>query len=167
MMKATRAGFSLLIAATVAACARRDPTSAGATRIDNVQALNGARLELVEEGGIAALSTTQTVRHDDRAFSYVRRQICSAKCPAPMDSASGTLSVAASDSLFNIVWNAQPGTLKDDYGPTPGGADMVTYTLRVILDNQTKMIRADDGTMPAAMRQIVQSIHGIIAAARQ
>src|SRR6476661_5772194 len=101
MMKATRAVFSLLIAATVAACARRDPTSTGATRIDNVQALNGARLELVEEGGIAALSTTQTVRHDDRAFTFVRRHICSANCPAPLDSASGTLSVTASDSLFN------------------------------------------------------------------
>jgi hypothetical protein len=165
-MKATRTLSSLLIAATVVACARRDPTSTGATRVDNVQALNGARLELVEEGGIAALSTAQTVRHDDRTFSYVRRQICAANCPAPMDSASGTLSFAASDSLFNIVWNAQPGTLKDDYGPTPNSADMVTYTLRVVFANETKTVRADDGTMPPAMRQIVQAIHGIIAAAR-
>ena len=132
-----------------------------------MQAFNGARLELVEEGDIAALSTTRTVRHDDRAFSFVRRQICAANCPAPMDSASGTLSFAAADSLFNIVWNAQPGTLKDDYGPTPNSADMVTYTLRIVFANETKTIRADDGTMPAAMRQIVDAIHGIVTAARK
>src|SRR6185503_20034087 len=165
-MKVTRTISSLLIAAAVAACARRDPTSATPSRIDNVAALNGARLELVEEGGIAAFSTTRTVRHDDRAFTFVRRHICSANCPAPLDSASGTLSTTASDSLFNIVWNAQPGTLKDDYGTTPNSADMVTYTLRVVFDNTTKSIRADDGTMPAAMRKIVDAIHGIVAAGR-
>jgi hypothetical protein len=43
---------------------------------------------------------------------------------------------------------------------------MVTYTLRVVFANETKTVRADDGTMPPAMRQIVQAIHGIIAAAR-
>jgi len=158
---------SLLIAATLAACARRDPTSPGPARIDNATSMNGARLELVEEGGIAAFLTTQTVRHDDRAFTFVRRHICSANCPAPLDSASGSLSVAASDSLFNIVANAQVGTLKDDYGATAGGADMITYTLRVVSDNQTKTIRADDGTMPSAMRKIVEGIHGIVAAARK
>lgn len=165
-MKVTRTVSSLLIAAAVAACARRDPTSATPSRIDNVAALNGARLELVEEGGIAAFSTTRTVRHDDRAFTFVRRHICSANCPAPLDSASGTLSGAASDSLFNIVWNAQPATLEDDYGATQGGADMITYTLRVIFDSGTKTIRADDGTMPAAMRKMVDALHGIVAAGR-
>ena len=158
---------SLLIAAALFGCARRDPTSATTSRIDNVAALSGARLELVEEGGIAAFSTTYTVRHDDRAFAFSRRHICSTNCPAPLDSASGNLSTAASDSLFNIVLNAQPGTLKDDYGPTPGGADMVTYTLRVTFDNSTKSIRADDGTMPSAMRKMVDGIHGIVAAARK
>lgn len=156
------------IASTAAACARRDPTSnLPAVRTDNVGSFNGARLDLVEEGGIAALSTTYAVSHDERTFTYVRRQICSAKCGAPMDSVSGTLSSGASDSLFNIVWNAQPGTLKDDYGPTPNGADMVTHTLRVVFQNSTKTVRADDGTMPPAMRQIVDAIHGVVAAARK
>jgi len=165
-MKVPSTILRLVITFALAACARRDPTSATANRIENAAALNGARLELVEEGGIAAISTTRTVRHDDRAFSYVRRRICSAECPAPMDSASGILPVTASDSLFNIVWNAQPGTLKDDYGPTPGGADLITYTLRIVLDNETKTVRADDGTMPVAMRRIIDAIHGIITAAR-
>ena len=166
-MKVTRVLPALLIAAAAAAaCARRDPTSASAPRADRVGALSGARLELVEEGGIAAFATNYAVRHDDRSFAFSRRHICSANCPAPLDSAAGTLSTAASDSLFDIVWNAQPSTLKDDYGTTQGGADMVTYTLRVVLDNETKSIRADDGTMPAAMRKIVDAIHGIVAAAR-
>jgi hypothetical protein len=166
-MKVTSRLFGFLVAFALAACARRDPTSASAPRTDNAAALNGARLELVEEGGFAALSTTHTVRHDERTFTYVRRQICNASCPAPMDSASGVLSVTASDSLFNIVWNAQPGTLKDDYGATPNSADMVTYTLRVIFGNATKTVRADDGTMPAPMRRIVEAIHGIVTTARK
>ena len=163
-MKVTISG--LFLVAALAACARRDPTSASPSRVDNVS-LSGARLELVEEGGIAALSTTQTIRHDDRAFTFVRRHICAANCGAPMDSASSTLSVAAADSLLNIVSKAEPANLKDDYGMTVGGADMVTYTLRVVLDNGTKTIRADDGTMPPAMRLIVEAIHGIVAAARK
>jgi hypothetical protein len=157
---------SLFIVAALVGCASGAPTSTGATRVDNLAALNGARVELVEEGGIAAFSTTYSVRHDDRAFAFSRRHICSANCPAPLDSTSGTLSVAASDSLFNIVVNAQPGTLKDDYGVTPNAADMVTYTLRVVLDNGTKTVRADDGTMPSAMRKIVDAVHATVAAAR-
>jgi len=153
---------SLLVITAAIGCASGTPTSTTATRIDNVAALNGARLELVEEGGIAAFSTTYVVRHDDRVFSFSRRHICSTSCPAPLDTASGTLPQSASDSLFNVVVNAQPGTLKDDYGATPNSADMITYTLRVTLDNATKTIRADDGTMPAAMRKMVEVIHGII-----
>jgi len=166
-MKVTRTVSSLLIAASLAACSRHDPTSASPARVDNIGSLNGARVDLVEEGGIAAFSTTYSVRHDDRAFSFARRHICAASCPAPLDSASGTLSVAAADSLFNVVSSAQPTTLKDDYGTTPNSADMVTYTLRVVLDNETKTVRADDGTMPAAMRKIVDATHGSVAGARK
>jgi hypothetical protein len=43
---------------------------------------------------------------------------------------------------------------------------MITYTLRVIFDSGTKTIRADDGTMPAAMRKMVDALHGIVAAGR-
>jgi hypothetical protein len=43
---------------------------------------------------------------------------------------------------------------------------MVTYTLRVVFDNTTKTVRADDGTMPAAMRKMVDALHGIVAAGR-
>jgi len=166
-MNVTKAIPSLLIVFSLAACSRHDPTSASPTRVDNVGSLSGAHVELVEEGGIAAFSTTYSVRHDDRAFAFSRRHICSANCPAPLDSVSGTLSLAASDSLFNIVSSAQPATLKDDYATTPNSADMVTYSLRVAFTDQTKTVRADDGTMPAAMRKIVDAIHGTVAAGRK
>jgi hypothetical protein len=166
-MKARLTISSLLISASLVACSRHDPTSAGPARVDNIGSLNGARLELIEEGGIAAFSTTYTVRHDDRAFSFARRHICSGSCSAPLDSASGSLSVSASDSLFTIVSSSQYGTLKDDYGSTANAADMITYSLRIVFDNETKAIRADDGTMPLAMRKIVDAVHGVVAAARK
>ncbi|HEY6830052.1 MAG TPA: protealysin inhibitor emfourin [Gemmatimonadaceae bacterium] len=162
-MNVIRTISSLLVATSLLACSRHDPTAPSPARVDNLGSLNGARVELAEEGGIAALSTTYSVRHDDRAFSFSRRHICAATCPAPLDSASGTLSVAAADSLFNVVSRAQPTTLKDDYGTTPNSADMVTYTLRVVLGNETKTVRADDGTMPSAMRNIVDALHRVVA----
>src|SRR5689334_11577703 len=64
---------SLLIVAALVGCASGAPTSTAATRVDNVAALNGARLELLEEGGIAAFSTSYTARHDDRVFTFSRR----------------------------------------------------------------------------------------------
>jgi hypothetical protein len=44
---------------------------------------------------------------------------------------------------------------------------MVTYTLRVVFEKETKTVRADDGTMPSAMHKIVDAIHGIVAGARK
>ena len=43
---------------------------------------------------------------------------------------------------------------------------MFEYTLKVTFDGTTKTIRADDGTMPAAMRQIVSVLGGTIDSAR-
>src|SRR5829696_7146659 len=154
----------LLLSTSIAACARRDPTSAELA--GGFGTLNAARVELVEEGGIAALLTSNVVRHDDRFFAYTRRHICNNGC-APLDSASGTLSPAAADSLFSVIWSQTPFGLKDDYGQTVGGADMITYTLRMTFEGKTKTVRADDGTMPQQMRQIVSVIHGTISAARR
>ena len=156
----------LLLSASVAACTGRDPTSAELAATDGFGNLSQAKVELIEEGGFAALRTSNVVRHDDRSFVYTRRQICNNGC-APMDSASGTLSAAATDSLFTVIWAQNPFAFKDDYGPTAGGADMVTYTLRMTFEGKTKTVRADDGTMPQQMRQIVSLVHGTISAARR
>jgi hypothetical protein len=83
-----------------------------------------------------------------------------------MDSASGVMSAAAADSLFSVVWSLTPAQLHDDYGTTRGAADMFEYTLRVTFEGVTKTVRADDGTMPAEMRQIVTILGGTIDSAR-
>src|SRR5689334_14062961 len=143
-------------AITAGACTHSSSGPAAPSRpVDSFGTLNGAHIELTAEGGIAALSTSWRADHDDRSFAYARRQICGAKCPAPMDSASGALTPAAADSLFSVVWSLAPMNLHDDYGTTRGGADMFAYTLRITFDGTTKTVRADDGTMPDAMRRIV------------
>ena len=151
----------------LAACTHRDPTSTmpGAGSAD-FGTLNAAKLALVAEGGIAALQVQYSVDHDTRAYVYSQRHICSDKCGAPLDSASGTLSAAAADSLFSLVWAQSPYSLRDDYGTTSNAADMMTYTLTVTFESNTKKIRADDGTMPEAMRKIVDATRGIVGAAR-
>jgi hypothetical protein len=164
-MRARIAG--LVAALTIGACARNAsaPTSPS-TPVDAFGTLNGARIELTAEGGIAALTTTRRVTHDDRTYAFSMRQICGATCAAPMDSASGVLSAAAADSLFSVVWALAPMQLQDDYGTTAGAADMFEYTLRVTFDGTTKTVRADDGTMPSAMRQVAAILAGTIDTAR-
>lgn len=157
----------MVAAFAFAACTHRDPTSAApAVRNSDFGTLNAAKLELTAEGGIAALQTRYSVDHDSRAYAYSRRQFCSDNCGAPLDTASGALSPAAADSLFSLVWAESPYSLRDDYGRTANAADMVTYTLSVTFDGNTKRISADDGTMPGAMRRIVDATAGIVAAAR-
>jgi hypothetical protein len=128
---------------------------------------NQATVEVTAEGGLAALTVHHIVRHDDRSYLFTQRKICGQSCGAALDSASGTLTPAATDSLFNIVLAQSPLSLKGDYGTTRGGADMMTYTLTISAEGNVKTIRADDGTMPPQMRQIVQSVRETISAARK
>lgn len=156
-----------LVSIVLAACTHRDPTSAvPSVRHADFGTLNAAKLELVAAGGIAALQVKYSVDHDTRVYVYSQRHICSDKCGAPIDSASGTLSPAAADSLFSLVWAESPYGLHDDYGTTVNGADMMTYSLTVTFEGNTKNVRADDGTMPDAMRRIVDATKGMVAAAR-
>jgi hypothetical protein len=158
---------SLIFLSVVAGCAHRDPSTSPAVRTDDFGVLNAAKIELVEEGGIAALLTDRVVRHDDRFFLHTQRHLCGPTCPPPLDSITGTLSPAAADSLFTLVWAQQPFRLEDDYGTSHGAADMMEYTLRMTFDGTTKTIRADDGTMPPQMRQILDVLRGTISAARK
>lgn len=164
-MRARVAGLAAALA--IGACAHNTsaPTSPS-TPVDAFGTLNGARIELTAQGGIAVLTITRRVTHDDRMYAFSMRQVCGATCAAPMDSASGVLSAAAADSLFSVVWALAPMQLRDDYGTTAGSADMFEYTLRVTFDGTTKTVRADDGTMPSAMRQMLAILGGTIDTAR-
>jgi hypothetical protein len=153
-----------VLAASIAACSSANTV----TPVDDRALFNlHSSIDLTAEGGFAALSVHHAARNDDRAFVFTQRHICSATCGAPLDSAAGTLSPAATDSLFDVVLAQTPLLTKDDYGATQGGADMMTYTLRLTLGGATRTIRADDGTMPEPMRAIVQSLHATISAARK
>ncbi|HEY4219182.1 MAG TPA: hypothetical protein VGM67_18695 [Gemmatimonadaceae bacterium] len=153
----------IAFSAAIAACTGRPATG---VLTGDFGSFNGASVALTEEGGIAALSSTRAVRHDDRFFSYVQRHICATVCPTPLDTASGSLSAAATDSLFTIVFSPAALDLESNYGTTPNSADMISYTLTLAANGNTKVVRADDGTMPAPMRQIVNALHGAISAAR-
>lgn len=162
-MKLLIAGFAAALA--LGACAGGS-TASPSVRADTFGTLNGARIELTAQGGFAGLTTNWRVAHDDRSYSLVRRHVCGATCAAPLDSASGTMSAVAADSLFTVVWGLGPTGMKDDYGLTPGAADMFEYSLRIAFEGTTKTVHADDGTMPPVMRQIVNTLAGTIDSAR-
>src|SRR5882672_1496030 len=153
-----------LAAVSIAACSRSGSIGDPALRVDNFGSFNGAKVEVTREGGIAALAINHVVKHDDRAFVYTMRHLCGTTCGAPLDSASGNLSAATTDSLFNIVLAQDAFSLKDDYGTSRGAADMMEYTVRVTSGGTVKTIRADDGTMPEPLRRIVQSVTEIVSA---
>jgi hypothetical protein len=161
--------FALLSASVTSAvaCAKRAPTdSTQQPQLNDFPSFNGAKVELHADGGFAALSIDQVVRHDDHYFLATQRKLCAQTCAA-LDSVSGSLTAAATDSLFNIVLAQSPFSLKDDYGTTVGGADMMLYTVRITADGRTKTVRADDGTMPEPLRRIAAAVRETISAARR
>jgi hypothetical protein len=158
--------MSSMLFTVLAGCAGQTTAADAPDLSGDFGTLNGASLDLTSTGGIAAFQSHQVVRHDDLSFLSTNGRICSTKCDAPFDSTSGKLSAAAADSLFNIVWQQNPFSLKDDYGITRQAADMMTYTLKIVINGRSKTITADDGSMPPAMHTIVNSVRGIIAAAR-
>lgn len=139
---------------------------AEAALFDSFGSFNGMTVEVTAQGGFAAQAVRYGVQHDDRSYVFSQRRLCGAQCGAPLDSASGTLTAAATDSLFNIVLSEARQITKSDYGTTTGGADMMTYTLTLTSEGKTQTVRADDGTMPEPMRRILQSVREMIFAAR-
>ena len=127
-----------------------------------------AEVELIAEGGLGGLMIRSYVRGTGPTFLHTMHRICSVpSCQPALDSASGPIKAAAADSLFALIERESPFNLKDDYGITVGGADMFSYTLRVRIGDRAKTVRADDGTMPAPMRRIAESLRETIAAARR
>jgi hypothetical protein len=152
-----------LLVGAVAACATTSPTLDGTT---DAGSLTGAKVEITAEGGFAALSVTHRLEHDSRAFSYSQRRLCGTSCGTPADSASGTLSPAKTDSVFNVVLQDARALTKDDYGITRNGADMMSYTIRITSGGHIRTIHADDGTLPDPARQLLAAVRETISAAR-
>lgn len=166
-MNVSRLSASAAALLVLAACAGRATSSDSPIANDSFGSLNGAAIQLETAGGFAALSASYRAAHDNRSFAYTLRHICSTSCGAALDSAAGTLAPNVADSLFSIIAGAAPLSLATDYGTTAGGADMLEYTLRIDYEGQTKVVRADDGTMPDSMRRIVDAVRGILSPARK
>src|SRR5262245_13867175 len=126
---------ALLLGAALAGCS---PSSIN-TRVGARE----QRIDVLAEGGYAPMRTRHIVSRDDRSFVYSNRRLCERNCGAPLDSASGTVSAAAADSLFAVIFAQDPFSLSDDYGTTRGGADMSVYTVRITADGRAKSIRFD------------------------
>jgi hypothetical protein len=98
------------------------------------------------------------VQYDNRAFAVsLRFSNCPGTC-APSDTASGTLSAEAAESLFNLVLQQSPFSLKDDYGHDPTVADDLSYTFVITASGLVKTIHADGHTMPLQLHQIEQAV---------
>ena len=114
----------------LAACAGTGTTE-DPSPLDSIRTPAGdAHMEVVAEGGIAALSIADVIDRDSRAYVHVTRRLCAKSCQPPMDSASGVAAAASVDSLFTAAI-AQRDDFKDDYGITGQAADMMVYTVRV------------------------------------
>jgi len=153
----------------LAACSANTsaPVASGNDPLGDFATFNGARVEVSAQGGLAGIYLKDAASHDDRSYVRVQRHICAQNCGAPMDSTAGVMSAAATDSLFNIVLEQARLLDKTDYGATKGGADMMFYTLKVTAGGSTRTVTADDGTMPDAMRRIVDVVRTSIAAAQR
>ena len=164
----TRFVRTLALISAVSACASTTTTTqAGSVATKSPAQFEGAKIDVVQEGGFAALAIRRAVTHDDRVYVTSTRQVCKSTCAAPTDSASGTLTAGATDSLFAAIVAQDPFSLKDDYGATNGSADMFTYTVRITANGKSKSVRFDDGSMPEPMQKILLALHTTLFAARR
>jgi len=89
-----------LVSALIAGCAKDTPTDA--TQLSQDKNLTGSKVEVIAEGGIAALDIRHVVRQDDRVFVYTQRHLCNNNCAAT-DSVSGSLSAATTLAEFDKI----------------------------------------------------------------
>jgi hypothetical protein len=158
-------GLFTVAAATIALAACTASVSGPSPEID-FPSFNGARISVVAEGGFAPMHVVDSVEHDTRVYMHTSRPLCAPNCTFVRDSAAGVFPATTTDSIFSAVLPLK-NTFKDDYGITTNGADMQTYTVTITSDGTIKRIHADDGTMPAALRQIVSGLRAAISATKK
>jgi hypothetical protein len=164
----TRFVGALMVSTTIMACASTmTATQSGSVATQPQSSLSGAKIDVVQEGGFAALAIRRAVTRDDRAYVTSTRGLCNSNCGVPTDSASGTLTAGATDSLFAAIVAQDPFSLKDDYGVTKGSADMFRYTVHITANGKSKSVRFDDGSIPEPMQKILLALQTTLFAARR
>ncbi|MEJ7811547.1 MAG: protealysin inhibitor emfourin [Gemmatimonadaceae bacterium] len=164
------AGLALAAACGLLVACNKSPT-VGTTvpdeRVNSSVELAGARITVEQDGGLGGLHTIGAVYGQEPRFVTVTRRICSSQNPcALIDSASGPLTADAARRVFERVAAEGFFSLREDYGITRGGADMITYTVTVEANGATKSVRADDGTMPPPLASVLNAFRVAVSAGR-
>ncbi len=116
-------------------------------------------IDVVADGGIAALHTMAHIDSATGAVYWVFRAICApaVNC-TPNDSLSGTVTGSLVENLYGRAATPEFRALRRDYGLTVGSADMRSYTLVIRANGTSRTLQADDGTMPTLMAQFVNDV---------
>ena len=116
------------------------------------------RITYSVSGGIAGWQRTVTVEADGTAVVQVVRG------PSPGTS-QHQVEATELKRLHDLVRDPAFAALKNDYLPTPGGADMQDYVLSVEVDGKTlKTMTRDGAEPPQILRDVLIILNGILAA---
>ena len=119
-----------------------------------------AQIVVTSEGGIATL---RTIVRLDSASRVITRVTCGLSVPITDCGARGhsdqtTLSPRQVDSAFAITQSPDFRALRDDYGSSTQGADLMGHSVSVTANHRTRMIKGDDITLPLPVRKLTSAL---------
>jgi len=124
-----------------------------------------AGIAIVGVGGLAGLQRTTIVDSATRHFITVTRGSCSNGC-APLDSASGTLSIDDVAHIYAVVQRERVFAMREAYGICDECSDQALFTTAVFANNQSKVITSDRETTPAVLGRLHVAVAEAIRGAR-
>jgi hypothetical protein len=163
-----RASVILVLALTSGACI--GPRTRSGARLDASIAppertASRAGIAIVGTGGLAGLQRTTIVDSATRRFITVTRGSCNNGC-APLDSASGTLSVHAVAHIYGVVQRERVFAMHAAYGICDECSDQALFTTAVFANNLSKVITSDRETTPEVLGRLHVAVAEAIRGAR-
>ena len=163
-----RASAILVLALTNSACIA--PHARSGAPLDAAAAASSrpatrAGIAIVGMGGLAGLQRTTVVDSATRHFITVTRGSCTNGC-APLDSASGTLSVDDITHIYAVVQREQVFALREAYGICDECSDQALFTTAVFANSQRKIITSDRETTPEVLGRLHVAVAEAIRGAR-
>jgi hypothetical protein len=132
------------------------PTHSAATR---------AGIAIIGMGGLAGLQRTTVLDSATGRFITVTRGSCVNGC-APIDSASGTISVHDVAHIYAVVQREHVFALQETYGICDECSDQALFTTAVFANNQRKVITSDRETTPEVLGRLHVAVAEAIRSAR-
>ena len=163
-----RASATLALTLTTGACIA--PPARSGARLDAPAAspsrpATRAGIAIVGMGGLAGLQRTTVLDSATRHFITVTRGSCSNGC-APLDSASGMLSVDDVTHIYAVVEREQVFAMREAYGICDECSDQALFTTAVFANNQRKVITSDRETTPEVLGRLHVAVAEAIRSAR-